>query len=144
MYRNHSFNPPSEEAEKAFAEKAPTITLQGAHQQSEAFWESQRPEEAMRRNRKHFQIPSHRLRLATDLSGAHEYPEGWCSHDDNAFILIIKKIHGGDYTEFGMTKEFEWAVERLNQLRVPYAGLIGNHDILGNGHEVYAELFGDD
>ena len=46
MYRNHSFNPPSEEAEKAFAEKAPTITLQGAHQQSEAFWESQRPEEA--------------------------------------------------------------------------------------------------
>ena len=51
-------------------------------------------------------------------------------------------IHGGDYTEFGMTKEFEWAVERLNKLRVPYVGLIGNHDILGNGHEVYAELFG--
>lgn len=43
-----------------------------------------------------------------------------------------------------MTKEFEWAVERLNQLRVPYVGLIGNHDILGNGHEVYTELFGED
>ena len=43
-----------------------------------------------------------------------------------------------------MTKEFEWAVERLNQLRVPYVGLIGNHDILGNGHEFYAELFGEE
>ena len=51
--------------------------------------------------------------------------------DDIDFV-----IHGGDYTEFGMTKEFGWAVERLNQLRVPYAGLIGNHDTLGNGHEV--------
>ena len=48
--------------------------------------------------------------------------------DDIDFV-----IHGGDYTEFGVTKEFEWAVERLNQLRVPYVGLIGNHDILGNG-----------
>lgn len=57
--------------------------------------------------------------------------------DDIDFV-----IHGGDYTEFGMTKEFEWAVERLNQLCVPYVGLIGNHDILGNGDEVFAELFG--
>ena len=50
IYRNHSFDPPSEEVESAFAEKAPHITLHGAHHQSDAFWESHRPEEAIRRN----------------------------------------------------------------------------------------------
>ena len=37
-------------------------------------------------------------------------------------------IHGGDYTEFGLKKEFEWNDDILSKLKVPYVGLIGNHD----------------
>lgn len=53
-------------------------------------------------------------------------------------------IHGGDYTEFGLTNEFEWAVKILQDLEIPYVGLIGNHDLLGNGEDVYLELFGEE
>jgi len=52
-------------------------------------------------------------------------------------------IHGGDLSDFGMTKEFEWMRDILGKLRVPYVALLGNHDVLGNGFEVYEELYGD-
>ena len=29
-------------------------------------------------------------------------------------------------------------------LEIPYVGLIGNHDLLGNGEDVYLELFGEE
>jgi len=32
-------------------------------------------------------------------------------------------IHGGDYTEFGLKKEFEWNDDILSKLKVPYVGL---------------------
>lgn len=53
-------------------------------------------------------------------------------------------IHGGDYSEFGMKKEFEWAVSILSKLKIPYVGLIGNHDIIGNGDNVYGKIFGNE
>ena len=53
-------------------------------------------------------------------------------------------IHGGDYTEFGTTAEYEWTVRILDGLTLPYVGLIGNHDVLGNGDAVFHALFGDD
>lgn len=53
-------------------------------------------------------------------------------------------IHGGDYSDFGVTKEFEWAVSILSKLKIPYVGLIGNHDVIGNGDKVYQEIFGDE
>ncbi|MGM9758812.1 MAG: metallophosphoesterase family protein [Parabacteroides sp.] len=53
-------------------------------------------------------------------------------------------IHGGDYTEFGLKKEFEWCVRLLEELKVPYVGLIGNHDAIGNGGQVYEEIFGEE
>ena len=31
-------------------------------------------------------------------------------------------IHGGDYTEFGLKKEFEWNDDILSKLKVPYVG----------------------
>lgn len=53
-------------------------------------------------------------------------------------------IHGGDFTEFGMKKEFEWNDDILSNLKVPYVGLIGNHDVLGNGDQIFHKIFGDD
>lgn len=51
-------------------------------------------------------------------------------------------IHGGDITDFGVTKEFLWQRDILSKLTVPYVVLIGNHDCLGDGQEVFEKVFG--
>lgn len=51
-------------------------------------------------------------------------------------------IHGGDLTDFGVTKEFEWQQRILNKLTVPYVVLIGNHDCIGSGKDVFRTMFG--
>lgn len=51
-------------------------------------------------------------------------------------------IHGGDLTDCGTTREYVWQRDRLARLRVPYVALIGNHDFLGTGDEVFAAMYG--
>lgn len=51
-------------------------------------------------------------------------------------------IHGGDISDFGLTKEFIWMRDIMNKLVVPYVVLIGNHDCLANGEDVFTEMFG--
>lgn len=52
-------------------------------------------------------------------------------------------IHGGDVSDFGLTKEFLWMRDLMNKLKVPYVVLLGNHDCLGNGEQVFKKVFGD-
>jgi hypothetical protein len=52
-------------------------------------------------------------------------------------------VHGGDLTDFGITKEFEWQRDILNGLDIPYVVIIGNHDCLANGEDTYNAIFGD-
>jgi|APDOM4702015159_1054818.scaffolds.fasta_scaffold35417_2 3',5'-cyclic AMP phosphodiesterase CpdA len=52
-------------------------------------------------------------------------------------------IHGGDITDFGMAKEYVWIHDIMKKLKVPYVAVIGNHDILGHGKEVYQSIYGD-
>ena len=58
--------------------------------------------------------------------------------DDIDFV-----IHGGDFSDFGVTDEFLWQRDIMNKLKVPYVGLIGNHDCIGTGEETYRAIFGD-
>lgn len=51
-------------------------------------------------------------------------------------------IHGGDISDFGLTKEFQWQRDIMNGLNVPYVVIIGNHDCLGTGEESYKAIFG--
>lgn len=51
-------------------------------------------------------------------------------------------IHCGDISDFGVTKEFEWQRDILQKLRMPYVVLLGNHDCIGSGKEVYRTMFG--
>ncbi len=53
-------------------------------------------------------------------------------------------LHGGDMADFGETKEFLWARDFLNRLQMPYVCLLGNHDCLGTGFDVYQKVFGAD
>ena len=51
-------------------------------------------------------------------------------------------IHGGDLTDTGTTLEYRRAREQLLRLRLPWVALIGNHDFLGTGDQVFAAMFG--
>lgn len=53
-------------------------------------------------------------------------------------------IHGGDISDFGLTNEFLWQRDILNGLKVPYVVLLGNHDCLATGEQVYREIFGNE
>ncbi len=57
---------------------------------------------------------------------------------DIDFLLIA-----GDLTDYGMQREYQWKVDLLNKLSIPYLTVIGNHDSLNNGKENYAAFFGN-
>ena len=61
----------------------------------------------------------------------------------NKLEKIDLVIHGGDISDFGMKKEYCWMHDILSKLKVPYVLIIGNHDNLGSGREVYKVMYGD-
>lgn len=52
-------------------------------------------------------------------------------------------IHGGDLTDFGATHEFILQRDILLKLDVPWVTLLGNHDCLGTGEDVYEVIWGN-
>ncbi|MVZ66505.1 metallophosphoesterase [Sphingobacterium sp. DK4209] len=59
------------------------------------------------------------------------------NRDDLDFI-----IHAGDLSDFGLTKEFLIQRDILEKLHQPYVALIGNHDVLANGEDIFRIVFG--
>ena len=53
-------------------------------------------------------------------------------------------VHLGDQSDFGLTKEFIWQRKLLLRLNCPFVCVIGNHDCLGTGEDVYHEIYGAD
>jgi Icc-related predicted phosphoesterase len=53
------------------------------------------------------------------------------------FILLA-----GDISDFGLLAEFELIAERLAKLEKPFIGVVGNHDVLAKGDEVFERMFG--
>lgn len=64
--------------------------------------------------------------------------------DINKRVNIDFVIHAGDIADFGLTKEFIWMRDILNKLKIPYVVLLGNHDCLANGVEIYRTIFGNE
>ena len=85
-----------------------------------------------------------RFVLMGDTQRSYDETEDFVKHINTKKDSIDFIIHGGDYTEFGMKKEYEWAVDILSKLDIPYVGLIGNHDVIGNGDQVFNKLFGEE
>lgn len=61
----------------------------------------------------------------------------------NALDSIDFVIFGGDMSDFGLRKEFCLMRDIFEKLDVPYVSLIGNHDCIGTGEEVFRKIFGD-
>lgn len=71
-------------------------------------------------------------------------------NDTDDFVKLINQrndidfiIHGGDVADFGLTKEFLWMRDILEKIRVPYVTLLGNHDCLANGKEIFEQIYGE-
>jgi Icc protein len=60
----------------------------------------------------------------------------------NSFSDISFVVLNGDITDFGLQTEYLWITERMQKLSCPFLAVIGNHDMLGNGREVYRRMFG--
>ena len=52
-------------------------------------------------------------------------------------------VHTGDLADFGIQKEYRWLHEQLSKIKYPYVAVIGNHDLIGNGGEIYNLMYGD-
>jgi 3',5'-cyclic-AMP phosphodiesterase len=48
----------------------------------------------------------------------------------------------GDLADFGVAREYDWLNEELIKLKVPFFTVIGNHDCLANGSEIYQQIYG--
>lgn len=60
----------------------------------------------------------------------------------NQYAHIDFVIHQGDISDFGMSQEFQWVHDIMKKLKWPYLTVIGNHDLLANGREVYQQMYG--
>lgn len=60
----------------------------------------------------------------------------------NSYRNISFVVLNGDITDFGLQSEYLWITERMQKLSSPFLAVIGNHDMLGNGREVYKQMFG--
>lgn len=49
----------------------------------------------------------------------------------------------GDISDFGLLQEMEWVNGIFSGLKVPYIGVIGNHDLVANGEEAFKRMFGE-
>lgn len=57
---------------------------------------------------------------------------------DIDFVVIV-----GDITNQGLLTEYEWAYDVFKKLDVPFVVLIGNHDCLNYGIEIFKKMYGD-
>ena len=51
-------------------------------------------------------------------------------------------LHTGDMSDFGLKLEFEKQRDILSGLKVPFVCLLGNHDCLATGLDVFRKIFG--
>ena len=59
------------------------------------------------------------------------------ARDDISFAVVA-----GDMTDLGLLEEFEWMYDALAELDVPWFTVIGNHDAVSHGPEIYSEMYG--
>lgn len=52
-------------------------------------------------------------------------------------------VHGGDLSDFGATQEFLMMRDILKGLKMPWVAVLGNHDCLGTGKEVFEAVYGN-
>jgi 3',5'-cyclic-AMP phosphodiesterase len=60
----------------------------------------------------------------------------------NAIPSIDFVLLAGDISDFGLLLEFEMITDLFSELNRPYIAVVGNHDVVSKGEEVYEKMFG--
>jgi len=60
------------------------------------------------------------------------------SRKDIDFVIL-----NGDISDFGLLLEFNGIYKKYDKLTIPFISVIGNHDLVANGSDVYKRMFGD-
>lgn len=87
--------------------------------------------------------PPERLRFAvvgdtqTAFDDAERVVDALSRRGDLAFVVQI-----GDFTDLGLAPEYERMNDIFRELPVPYLVVIGVHDYVANGRDIYARMFG--
>ncbi len=56
---------------------------------------------------------------------------------DIDFMFVL-----GDLSDTGLQQEFDWVCKSLRKSKVPFITVVGNHDALSNGKEIWRRYFG--
>lgn len=59
------------------------------------------------------------------------------ARNDIDFVFL-----NGDISDFGLLLEFDGIYKIYNRLNVPFISVIGNHDLVANGRDIYKRMFG--
>lgn len=87
--------------------------------------------------------PGSRIRIAVSGDTQRKYKESRefvdhiNSRNDIDFVIL-----NGDISDFGLLLEFEGVYNIYSKLKVPFISVIGNHDQVANGFEIYQRMFG--
>ena len=57
--------------------------------------------------------------------------------NDIDFVIL-----NGDISDFGLLLEFDGIYKIYSRLKVPFISVIGNHDLVANGRDIYTRMFG--
>ncbi len=57
----------------------------------------------------------------------------------NASFIVVN----GDLTDQGLTQEFNWYSDVMIDNEMPFISVVGNHDHLANGRQIYETMFGE-
>jgi len=60
----------------------------------------------------------------------------------NANSAILFTVVNGDLTDAGLFREFDWEYHHVSKLKSPFVSVIGNHDYLSNGKEIFEKMYG--
>jgi Icc protein len=60
------------------------------------------------------------------------------TRNDIDFVVL-----NGDISDFGLLLEFNGIYKIYDRLNVPFISVIGNHDLVANGSDVYKRMFGE-
>lgn len=81
--------------------------------------------------------------VISDTQVGYDELEGFVKHinqfPDDSLTFVL---HAGDFTDYGANFEFNAYEEVIRDLKFPVVGVIGNHDMLGNGTYIYQKMFG--
>jgi 3',5'-cyclic-AMP phosphodiesterase len=60
----------------------------------------------------------------------------------NEFESVDFVLLNGDISDFGLLNEFEWIHRAFSRIHKPYISVIGNHDVLASGEQVFTRMYG--